>query len=187
MKILVTLLIFLSSINLSFSQEEKKIDIKKSKIEWIGKKIGGEHSGVIQIKSGSLVMTGNKIISGEFIIDMNTIECTDLSGRAKQSIESHLKDEDFFHVDKYPTSSLKINKSDDKKIYGTITIKNQSEPIEFEYKLVSRGGQKIVNSEIIIDRTKFDISYKSKTIFPELIDNIIYDDFTIKTSPIIFY
>ena len=115
MKILVTLLIFLSSINLSFSQEEKKIDIKKSKIEWYGKKIGGEHSGVIQIKSGSLVMSGNKIISGEFIIDMNTIECTDLSGRAKQSIESHLKDEDFFHVDKYPTSSLKINKSDDKK------------------------------------------------------------------------
>ena len=36
MKILVALLIFLSSINLSFSQEEKKIDIKKSKIEWNG-------------------------------------------------------------------------------------------------------------------------------------------------------
>ena len=55
---------------------------------------------------------------------------------AKQSIESHLKDEDFFHVDKYPTSSLKINKSDKNKIYGTMTIKNHSEPIEFDYKMV---------------------------------------------------
>ena len=144
MKILVTLLIFLSSINLSFSQEEKKIDIKKSKIEWNGKKIGGEHSGVIQIKSGSLVMSGNKIISGEFIIDMNTIECTDLSGRAKQSIESHLKDEDFFHVDKYPTSSLKINKSDDKKIYGTITIKNHSEPINLNINWFQEGDKKLL-------------------------------------------
>ena len=79
MKILVTLLlIFLSSINLSFSQEEKKIDIKKVKLNGMEKKIGGEHSGVIQIKSGSLVMSGNKTISGEFIIDMNSIECNRL-------------------------------------------------------------------------------------------------------------
>ena len=188
MKRLSVTLFLLLSFFVSFGQTTKKIDFKKSKIEWLGKKVGGEHFGTIQLKSGEIILSDeNKIIGGDFLVDMSTIECTDLSGRGKQSIESHLKDEDFFDVQKHPISKLTINSSDSKKIYGTITIKGHSEPIEFNYKLQSRGGQHIVFSEIKIDRTKFGISYKSKTIFPdELLDNFIYDEFVIKINPIIF-
>ena len=59
------------------------------------------------------------------------------------------------------------------------------EEIEFDYKMESRGGQVIVFSDIKIDRTKFNIHYKSKTIFPtQFLDNFIYDEFIIKTNPI---
>ena len=188
MKRLYGTLFLLLSFLISFSQTTKKVDIKKSKIEWLGQKVGGEHFGVIQLKSGQITFSSeNMIVDGEFIVDMSTIECTDLKGRAKQSIESHLKDEDFFDVKKHQTSKLKITSSDENKIYGTITIKGYSEPIEFDYKLQSRGGQYIIFSEIKIDRTKFDISYKSKSIFPDqFLDNFIYDEFIIKTNPIIF-
>jgi len=188
MKRLYSTLFFLLLFFFSFSQTTKKIDLKKSNIEWLGKKVGGEHFGVIQLESGEITFSKeNKITGGEFTVDMSTIECTDLSGRGKQSIESHLKDEDFFDVNNYPTSKFKINSSDEKKIYGIITIKNTSKPIEFGYKLQSRGGQYIVFSEIKIDRTEFDISYKSKTIFPDqFLDNFIYDEFIIKINPIIF-
>ena len=39
---------------------------------------------------------------------MTTIICTDLSGKGKASIEGHLKSDDFFSVDKFPTASLTI-------------------------------------------------------------------------------
>ena len=42
---------------------------------------------------------------------MNTINCTDLEGDAKNSIEGHLKSDDFFSVKKYPTSTLIIKKA----------------------------------------------------------------------------
>ena len=41
-------------------------------------------------------------------------------------------------------------------------------------------------AKIIIDRTNFNIKYKSKTIFPDLGDHFIYDEFTIKLIPLVF-
>ena len=176
----------LLSFLISIGQTTKTIDLKKSKIEWLGKKVTGEHSGIIQLKSGEIKFSKeNKIIDGEFIVDMSTIECTDLSGKAKNSIESHLKDEDFFNVSIFPTSKFKITSSDETKIYGIMTIKGISKPIEFDYKIESRGEQYIVLSEIKIDRTKFDIKYGSGSFFENLGDRMIYDDFIININPII--
>ena len=186
MKGIYTILIFLFFFFFSFSQSKKEIDIKKSNIEWVGKKVTGKHEGTIKVKSGYIELSNNKIIGGEFIVNMTSIICTDLSGGSKKSLEGHLKDEDFFDVENHPTSSLQIKSSDKNKIYGTITIKGISQPIEFDYKMESRGGQVIVFSDIKIDRTKFNIHYKSKTIFPtQFLDNFIYDEFIIKTNPII--
>ena len=99
-RLYITLFLTLSFL-ISFSQTTKKIDLKKSNIEWLGQKVTGEHFGTIKLKSGEIILSKeNEIIGGEFVVDMSTIECTDLSGNAKQSIESHLKDEDFFDVEK---------------------------------------------------------------------------------------
>jgi len=32
----------------------QKVNIEKSKVEWIGEKIGGQHNGEIQLKSGEI-------------------------------------------------------------------------------------------------------------------------------------
>ena len=147
-KLHVTLLLLLSFF-ISIGQTTKTIDLKKSKVEWLGKKVTGEHFGTIKLKSGKIIISKENVItSGEFIVDMSTINCTDLSGKAKQSIESHLKDDDFFDVENYPTSTFKIKSSDKNKIYGIMTIKGISKPLEFDYKMESRGGQHIVFSEI---------------------------------------
>ena len=184
-KLHVTLLLLLSFF-ISTGQTTKTIDLKKSKVEWLGKKVTGEHFGTIKLKSGNITISKENVItSGEFVVDMSTINCTDLSGKAKQSIESHLKDDDFFDVENYPTSTFKIKSSDKNKIYGIMKIKGISKPIEFDYKMESRGGQHIVFSEIKIDRTKFDIKYGSGSFFENLGDKMIYDDFIININPII--
>ena len=49
--------IYSSVIALAFSVfgiNAQKVNIEKSKVEWIGEKIGGQHNGEIQLKSGEI-------------------------------------------------------------------------------------------------------------------------------------
>ena len=54
-----------------------KVNSSKSQLHWAGEKITGKHHGVVQLKGGELVQTGNKL-SGMFKIDMTTIANHDL-------------------------------------------------------------------------------------------------------------
>ena len=54
--------IYSSVIALAFSVfgiNAQKVNIEKSKVEWIGEKIGGQHNGEIQLKSGEIQFTEN--------------------------------------------------------------------------------------------------------------------------------
>ena len=76
MKRLYGTLFLLLSFLISFSQTTKKVDIKKSKIEWLGQKVGGEHFGVIQLKSGQITFSN-------IIHTPKTITTTDTQKMAK--------------------------------------------------------------------------------------------------------
>ena len=159
-----------------------KIDVEKTVVEWIGKKTTGSHNGTVLLEKG--VMSINKngdVVGGKFMINMQTIECTDLQGSKKESLEEHLKDEDFFNTTEHQKASFIIERVDSINIYGTITIKGISEAVNFEY---SKLNDYQYEAEITIDRTLFDIKYKSKTIFPELGDNFIHDNFIIHLNPL---
>ena len=39
--------------------QTKKIDVAKSNINWVGKKVTGQHSGTVGFKSGALVFKKN--------------------------------------------------------------------------------------------------------------------------------
>lgn len=106
---LTSLLIISLSISLK-AQKSLAIDINKSKVYWSGSysfDYGG-HEGSVKIKDGQLLSNEDKITSGSFVIDMNTIVNTD--GDFSQDLIDHLKSEDFFEVKKYPTAKLIINK-----------------------------------------------------------------------------
>ena len=50
-----------------------------------------------------------KIVGGEFNIDMNSIKCTDIENPAYAAkLEEHLKDPDFFNSSKYQPQILKL-------------------------------------------------------------------------------
>ena len=85
----------------------KKIDAAKSKITWVGKKVTGQHEGTINLKEGTFFMKDNKIIRGKFIVDMTSLTSTDLTGEMLTKLNGHLKSEDFFGTEKYPTSTLR--------------------------------------------------------------------------------
>ena len=162
----------------SFTVEKEDVKIKDSALTWVGSKVTGSHEGTIKLKSGYLTFDNNDLVGGEFAIDMTTIVCTDLSGKGKASIESHLKSDDFFSVDKFPTASLTILDVKKKglgqfQVSANITTKGMTQEIMFDAEI----KEKTAKAKLVIDRTEFGIIYKSGNFFEELADKAIYDEF----------
>tara|TARA_B100001741_G_scaffold308233_1_gene304148 strand:+ start:10796 stop:11392 length:597 start_codon:yes stop_codon:yes gene_type:complete len=175
-------LFFISLISLqSFASVDGKIMIKESKIIWEGSKVTGSHEGTVNLESGFLNFKNEGLIGGEFVLDMTSIVCTDLSGKGKASLENHLKNADFFDVNNYPTAELiilgteRISK-EEYTIKAEITIKEITQKIAFNAKI----DRKMARANLVIDRTLFGIIYKSGNFFKELADKAIYDEFKMK-------
>jgi len=159
-------------------KDKKEIKLDKSQVVWKGYKVTGSHTGTITLKSGSLVFDQEKLIEGEFLMDMSQIITTDLTGEYKDKLEGHLKSDDFFGVDKNPTATLVFTsvRSTGKNSYevtGDLTIKGQTNPINFEMSIY---GNKATAS-LKVDRTKYGVKYGSTSFFDDLADKAIYDEF----------
>lgn len=164
---------------------ELKIDTKVSSVEWIGKKVAGQHAGGITIKEGTLNLHDGKLEKGTVIIDMSTITCTDLKGEWNQKLIGHLNSPDFFDAANHKTATLDIlkvtaAKDGNSTVSGNLTIKGITKPIEFTTKMEIKDGKLAAFAEVNIDRTLYDIKYGSGKFFEGLGDKAINDEFTIK-------
>ena len=179
--ILAAIIIFAS---VGVMAQKVEIDTDKSSLEWLGKKVTGEHNGSISLQEGYVVMEGKALKGGEFVIDMSSIVNADIEdAEYKAKLEGHLKSEDFFGVEKFPTAKLVINKSskfkkDKANVVGELTIKGITLPIEFE---VEKSEGKMM-ATVVVDRSKYDVRYGSGSFFEGLGDKMIYDDFTLTVT-----
>jgi polyisoprenoid-binding protein YceI len=101
-----------------------------------------------------------------------------------------LKSDDFFGVQKFPLSKLVITGSDpfDKGnaiVSGILTIKDVTNPIEFRAAVQKKDDGTWFYSNIIVDRTKYNIRYGSGSFFNNLGDKTIYDEFKLKVNLLI--
>ena len=155
---------------LVFGQSKKVV---ASDVHWWGYKVAkseaSSHDGTVKVKSGDMIMKGNNLIGGSFVLDMTSISSTDLSGEYQQKLNGHLKNGDFFEVEKFPTASFKITsvKKNNDKIYnslvtGNLTVKGKTNPVTFPAKIAySKGVVSLVSDKFAFDRQKFDVAYKS--------------------------
>jgi polyisoprenoid-binding protein YceI len=168
------------------AQTEMKINSKYSTINWKGFKPTGSHYGTILLKSGNFIINEDKIIGGEFTIDMTSIVDLDMPADDEYNTKlvNHLKSDDFFGVEKYPTANFKIseieNKGEKILIKGDLTIKKKTNPVSFTATAEISNDLLLLKSDTFkIDRSKWDIKYKSKSFFDDLEDKFIYDDMEI--------
>ncbi len=173
----------------SFSGEKKdvNVDIESSTIKWVGKKVTGQHNGTITLKGGRLEMEDGVLVGGLFTMDMTSIIVEDLSGGSKGKLEGHLKSDDFFGVETFPSSTFVITKAVPQgpgkyKIVGNITIKKTTEEIQFPATIEEKDGKMIAKADITIDRSKFDVRYGSGSFFDNLGDKTIYDNFDLSVE-----
>lgn len=157
----------------------KSIDLANSKIVWKGYKVTGSHEGTISFKSGSLDFTGDKLTGGELVVNMNSLNCTDLKEGMKGKLEGHLKSADFFGVEKHPEASIKFTKviprgiPGEYKVTANLTIKGITKEIKFNATVKDGMG----SASIKVDRSEYDIRYGSGSFFDNLGDKTIYDEF----------
>lgn len=168
----------------SASAQLKKVNVSKSKITWIGKKVTGEHSGTVDLKEGTLIFKDKKLTGGNFVVAMNTLEATDLKPEdGKTKLDGHLKADDFFGTEKYPLAKLvfKTIAAKANNVYtvtADLTIKDKTNPITFDMTVNGNTA----TTALKIDRTKYDIKYGSGSFFSNLGDKTINDDFDVNVS-----
>lgn len=161
-------------------------------INWTGAKLAYDHTGTMNIESGVFSAEGNKIKSGDFIIDMTSLKNSDLASKPEDQakLEGHLMSGDFFDVEKFPKATFSITSVADadtdeanSMITGNLTLKGVTKSVTFPALVVAKedGSLTAVSDKFKINRTDWGVKYGSG-LTGAIGDNIISDDITLQIS-----
>ncbi|WP_096687161.1 YceI family protein [Ichthyobacterium seriolicida] len=166
----------------------KNVDVDKTELKWRCEKIlipNYHREGPIKLKSGEMNFLNGKLHSSEFIIDMASIEVSNVEDLKKRTkLEKKLRSEKVFSADEFPISSFKstsvVLKSKDLYVVsGNLTIKGITKPYEFELSIVDDNTAK---AKLIIDRTEFSINYRAENLIEEIGDKVISNKITLEAK-----
>lgn len=165
------------------------VDTTATVIEWTGSKQVASHHGTIKLLTGVVYAKGKNIESGNFTINMHSIETTDVKPEdGKADLEAHLKgtnmdekSDHFFNVKKYPEGKFEITKISEENgktmVEGNLTLKGTTKNVKFPATVTVTDTDVSIDSEkFVIDRTQWKINYASKSVFTDLGDKFINDD-----------
>lgn len=165
-------------------------DPNGSTIHWEAKKVTGSHDGTVKLKSGELTLEGDNLKAASFVVDMGSIVVDDLKDAGYNSkLVGHLKGEDFFSTDKNPEASFKLKSATLSKeaarsgknynVIGELTIKGITKEVSFLTTVVKSGNLATAIAKVKVNRLNYDIKYGSKSIFGDIGDKAIEDEFTL--------
>jgi protocatechuate 3,4-dioxygenase, beta subunit len=170
-----------------------KINPQKSMIKWYGSKFGGlgKHEGIISIKSGFLQIADNQLIGGNFTIDINSIEVTDIPKTdpiPREKLRKHLLHQDFFWAEKYPTAYFKINSVESQAnnfqlIKGDMTIRGITQKAQFyaQFNVLNPKHAK-GKAKLSFNRQDYGVAFRGKKITNDLVDDTIILNINFETE-----
>lgn len=144
------------------------LDFDSSEIAWKGTKMWGRgmHTGIVPVKEGYMLFNNNRLSGGFLIADLTKIGITDIPPDQPEPIQiltSHLEDEVFFDVTKYPEAFFSITEityrsEHELTIGGNLTIKDVIKHITVPASVDSTGN--VLNSRFRINRFDWNIAYR---------------------------
>ncbi|MDB4904934.1 MAG: YceI family protein [Mucilaginibacter sp.] len=165
--------------------ENQKFEIvsAQSNIDWVGKKVTGAHNGTIAVKEGELIFNDGKLTGGKFVIDTTSIKILDVTDPATNAqFAGHLASDDFFSTQKYPEATLEITSVSGNHVEGDLTIKGLTHPAGFDVVINVNGDLLTATGKLVIDRTKYEMKFRSGNFFKDLGDTLIYNDFDLNVN-----
>lgn len=177
-----------------------KVNQNESMLAWEGYKPTGQHNGTVNITSGELMMKEGMLTGGKFTFDMNSITVLDLTDEGMNGkLTGHLKSADFFETETYPEATFEItgieaidgtmiDQSLEKgdlvpthAITGNLTAKGITKSITFNAKVDMMDDKLIAETNMFfLDRTEWNVQFKSKKISAKFKDDFINDEMGIR-------
>ncbi len=164
------------------------VEGSQSNIDWTGKKVTGAHNGTIDIKKGELTVLDGNLSGGNFVIDTTSIKILDITDPdTNQQFAGHLFSADFFSTENFPEASFVITnadhlESDSYLITGDLTIKGITHEITFRADVHVSGDKITASGKIIVDRTRYEMKFRSGNFFTNLGDTLIYNEFELEVQ-----
>ena len=160
-----------------------KILNTQSNIEWVGKKVTGAHHGSIAIKEGEIVLSDGQLTGGTIVIDTTSIKILDVTDpETNAQFAGHLASDDFFSIHKFPEATYQITSVSGNHVEGNLTIKGITHPVDFDPVINVNGGVLTATGKLVIDRTKYEMKFRSGNFFKDLGDTLIYNNFELNVS-----
>ena len=167
------------------AEEKFVVDTQASTLVWTAKKVTGSHTGAVTLAAGELALEGKALKRGSFDIDLSSITVTDITDpQSNAKLVGHLKGEDFFSVNAFPKASFVLTSAAPQAgttylVKGKLTIKGITNDVEFPASIIKDGKKLTATGKIVVDRTKYDIRYRSTNFFENLGDKAIENEFTL--------
>lgn len=133
-----------------------------SKIEWVGTKKNGKHTGGFKGFAGKLTPATGDLTASTISVDIDT----GTLHSDNPMLTRHLKSPDFFGVDTYPKATFVSSKiesapdgSNTHKITGELTLHGAKKEITIPAKIVETGDKVKLTSTFKIAREDFGMTY----------------------------
>ncbi len=163
-----------------------RIDTELSVIVWTGRNPNSTHYGNLQF-SGGEISVREGIITGIFDIDMHSITNINLQGDELQPVLiDHLKSDDFFLVEQFPSATFKIKNGKPAKepyithpnyeIKRTLELRGTRAEQNFMATVAMTADNSLaVEAHFDIDRTRWGVIYGSTRFFEHLGLRLVFD------------
>ncbi|WP_028297339.1 YceI family protein [Olivibacter sitiensis] len=184
-----------NSSNTSVSEEQEVaekhgdayvVDLNASKVDWKAFHKGGfaPRWGTLSIQSGEVSVEDGAITAGDFVINMQSLKVDSASvteeGKKASDLEAHLKNPDFFDVEKFPKAEFKITKITDldettakgaieganKTINGNLTLLDSTLNISFPAKISVTDDKASVEAKFTVNRADWGIKFGTSDADP---------------------
>jgi len=167
------------------------VNPKRSSLEWMGRNLNSTHHGTVGISKGHLTIAGGSLVEGQIVLNMRSIENTDLADPLmRKLLEMHLKSDDFFDVERCPTAEIDLLSANplfnatqgtpNCQISANLTLKSVCHPITFPAIIaLGEDGVLTATAQIEIDRTQWNVLYGSGRFFKMLGKHLVNDAITL--------
>jgi polyisoprenoid-binding protein YceI len=160
---------------------------EESRVDWQGYGVGKNHFGRIANVSGDLTVEGEMLTVASIELDMTSITVDDIAADAGgDMLLAHLSSADFFGVETYPTATLVgrdfMTQGDTVFVTGDLTIRDMTQEVTLPLTMTTDETTITANGAITLDRTEWDMTFRSGKFFENLGDTLINDDFDVTLS-----
>ncbi len=164
-----------------------ELDTETSVVRWTGRNLFNHHQGTLKLSGGHIEVQNGLLQSARFTLDMNSIACEDLVDTAYNAmLIRHLRDDDFFAVDRFPTAEFVCDRADplpactpgtpNYTLHGTMTLRGVTQPLSFPAVIAAADADHLTGqAQFELDRTQFGSHYGSGRLFAFLGKHVVND------------